>query len=95
MKNDFKVNFYDNKKIWDKIPINFNEPMHINEAIARGLHIRGLKSYYEIIQKNPKIKTALKNYNDSWNNLEKKVQQQTGNKNFKLPHSKFKLTDFL
>ena len=57
MKNDFKVNFYDNKKIWDKIPINFNEPMHINEAIARGLHIRGLKSYYEIIQKNPKIKT--------------------------------------
>tara|TARA_Y100000004_G_scaffold21020_1_gene21431 strand:+ start:429 stop:677 length:249 start_codon:yes stop_codon:yes gene_type:complete len=56
----------------------------------------GLSSKEEkILKKNPKIKTALKDYNDSWKNLEKKVQQQTGNKNFKLPHSKFKLTDFL
>ncbi len=56
----------------------------------------GLSSKEEkILKKNPKIKAALKDYNDSWNKLEKKVQQQTGNKNFKLPHTKFKLTDFL
>ena len=55
----------------------------------------GLSSKEEkILKKNPKIKTAL-DYNKGWKNLEKKVQQQTGNKNFKLPHSKFKLTDFL
>jgi len=56
----------------------------------------GLSSKEEkILKKNPKIKAALKDYNNSWNKLEKKVQQQTGNKNFKLPHTKFKLTDFL
>ena len=56
----------------------------------------GLSSKEEkILKKNPKIKAALKDYNASWKSLEKKVQQQTGNKNFKLPHTKFKLTDFL
>tara|TARA_R100000664_G_C2625526_1_gene57542 strand:- start:212 stop:460 length:249 start_codon:yes stop_codon:yes gene_type:complete len=47
------------------------------------------------LKKNKKVTNALKDYNKSWKNLEKKVQQQTGNKNFKLPYAKFKLTDFL
>ena len=49
----------------------------------------------EKLKKDSKVKAALKDYNKGWKNLEKKVQQQTGNKNFKLPHRKFKLTDFL
>lgn len=58
--------------------------------------ILGLSSKEEkLLKKNPSIKAALKDYNKGWTNLEKKVQQQTGNKNFKLPHKTFKLTDFL
>ena len=56
----------------------------------------GLSSKEErLLKKNPGIKSTLKKYNDSWMSLEKKVQQQTGNKNFKLPYRKFKLTDFI
>ena len=56
----------------------------------------GLSSKEErLLKKNPGIKSALKKYNDGWMNLEKKVQQQTGDKNFKLPHRKFSLSDFL
>ena len=58
--------------------------------------ILGLSSKEEkLLKKNPSIIAALKDYNKGWTNLEKKVQQQTGNKNFKLPHKTFKLTDFL
>ena len=56
----------------------------------------GLSSKEEkTLKKDKKLKSALKDYNNSWKKLEKKVQQQTGNKSFKLPHQKFKLTDFL
>ena len=49
----------------------------------------------KILRKDKGVMNALKDYNDGWKSLEKKVQQQTGNKNFKLPYRKFKLTDFI
>ena len=49
----------------------------------------------KILRKDKGVMSALKDYNDGWKSLEKKVQQQTGNKNFKLPYRKFKLTDFI
>ena len=49
----------------------------------------------KILRKDKGVVNALKDYNDGWKSLEKKVQQQTGNKNFKLPYRKFKLTDFI
>ena len=56
----------------------------------------GLSSKEEkILKKSPSVRKALKDYNKGWENLEKKVQQQTGNKNFKLPHKTFKLSDFI
>ncbi len=56
----------------------------------------GLSSKEEkILKKNPKLKSALKDYNDGWKSLEKEIQDETGDKNFKFPHKKFTLSDFL
>ena len=56
----------------------------------------GLSSKEEkILKKNPKLKSALKDYNDGWKSLEKEIQDETGDKNFKFPHRKFTLSDFL
>ena len=46
------------------------------------------------LKKNPKLKSALKNYNNGWKELEKHVQDLTGDKKFKFTHQKFKLSDF-
>ena len=56
----------------------------------------GLSSKEEkILKKNPKLKSALKDYNDGWKSLEKEIQDETGDKNFKFPHKKFTFSDFL
>jgi hypothetical protein len=75
--------------------------MNNKNIIAEGFFSKlskllGLSSKEEkILKKDRNVMKALKDYNKGWKNLEKKVQQQTGNKNFKLPHRKFKLSDFL
>ena len=75
--------------------------MNNKNIIAEGFFSKlskllGLSSKEEkILKKDRSVMKALKDYNKGWTNLEKKVQQQTGNKNFKLPHKTFKLTDFL
>jgi hypothetical protein len=75
--------------------------MNNKNIIAEGFFSKlskllGLSSKEEkILKKDRSVMKALKDYNKGWKNLEKKVQQQTGNKNFKLPHTKFKLSDFL
>ena len=47
------------------------------------------------LKKNKKLTSALKDYNTSWKDLEKQIQDETGNKNFKFPYRKFTLSDFL
>ena len=47
------------------------------------------------LKKNKKLTSALKDYNASWKDLEKQIQDETGNKNFKFPYRKFTLSDFL
>ena len=57
--------------------------------------ILGLSSKEEkILKKNPKLKSSLKKYNNSWKSLEKDIQDLTGNKKFKFPHQKFTIKDF-
>jgi len=47
------------------------------------------------LKKNPKLRTALGDYHQSLNDLEKYVQDFTGDKKFTLPYKKFKLSDFI
>ncbi len=47
------------------------------------------------LKKNKKLTSALKDYNASWKDLEKQIQDETGNKKFKFPYRKFTLSDFL
>ena len=47
------------------------------------------------LKKNKKLTSALKDYNTSCKDLEKQIQDETGNKNFKFPYRKFTLSDFL
>tara|TARA_R100001443_G_C3296373_1_gene164123 strand:- start:103 stop:351 length:249 start_codon:yes stop_codon:yes gene_type:complete len=73
-----------------------NESILAEGFFSKLAKMLGLSSKEEkTLKKDKKLKSALKDYNNSWKKLEKKVQQQTGNKSFKLPHQKFKLTDFL
>jgi len=47
------------------------------------------------LKKNKKLKSSLKKYNDGWKSIEQDVRDATGDENFKLPHQKFTLSDFL
>tara|TARA_R110000824_G_scaffold208623_3_gene394452 strand:- start:295 stop:543 length:249 start_codon:yes stop_codon:yes gene_type:complete len=59
-------------------------------------NILGLSSSEEKkLKKNKKLTSALKNYKNGWKSLEKQIQDETGNKNFKFPYRKFTLSDFL
>jgi len=56
----------------------------------------GLSSKEEkLLKKNPKIKSALKDYNDSWSDIEDLVRDFTGDKSFKLSKKKFTISDFI
>ena len=49
----------------------------------------------KLLKKNPKLKSSLRKYNDGWKSLEKDIQDLSGDKKFKFPHQKFKLSDFI
>ena len=70
--------------------------MNQSNLIAEGFFSKlgkmlGLSSKEE----NPKIKAALKDYNNSWKELENMVKDFTGDKKYKLPNQKFTMKDFL
>ena len=61
MKNDknyvhqYGVGLFTDKEVWDRMPIDFNASMSVEEALARGLNIVGLDSYHEQRKNNPNI----------------------------------------
>jgi hypothetical protein len=75
--------------------------MNQSNLIAEGFFSKlgkmlGLSSKEErLLKKNPKIKAALKDYNNSWKELENMVKDFTGDKKYKLPNQKFTMKDFL
>ena len=56
----------------------------------------GLSSKQEkLLKKDPKIKSALKDYNDGWSDIEDYVRDFTGDQSFKLSKKKFTISDFI
>ena len=52
---DYGVYYKSDKEVWDRIPIDFDASMSVEEALARGLDIVGLDSYNEQYKNNPNI----------------------------------------
>ena len=78
-----------------------NKKPKIQKSICEGFFSKLAKmlglssSEQKILKKNPKLKSSLKKYNDGWKSLEKDIQDLTGDKKFKFPHQRFKLSDFI